>query len=147
MRLLPIALLVACATAPGTRTSEEIRVEAVTLDLMPDGRGTVGFLLDVTSRPGESCTVTRVEWKLMVQQREFAAGVTAANVLVPGGQRARVKIEEPIHFGSLGFDGRARTVPVVLRGEIVAQWSAGEEKQRFGFRTRVAVRGAPVYER
>ncbi len=152
MRLSLVAVgFAACATAPaapgGDQLSQDVRVETVTLDLSADGHGTVGFLLDVASRPGESCTVTRIEWKLMLAQREFAAGVTAASVLVPGGQRARVKVEEPIAFGSMGYDPRARTVPVVLRGEVVTQFSGGEEKQRFGFRTRVAVRGAPIYER
>ena len=151
MRAIAFFALAACATAPvaasGDQLSEEVRVETVTLDLGPEGRGTVGFLLDVAARPGESCTVTRIEWRLLLQGRDFAAGVSSASVLVPGGQRARVKVEEPVAFGSMPYDGRARTVPVVLKGEVVTQWSTGEEQQRFGFRTRVAVRGAPVLER
>ena len=146
-----LLLVVGCATtarAPsGDQLSEDVRVETVTLDLLPEGRGTVGFLLDLTARPGESCTVTRIEWRLMLSSREFAAGVSTANVLVPGGQRARVKVEEPVAFGSMAYDARARTVPVVLRGEVVTVWRSGEEKLRFGLRTRVAVRGAPVHER
>ena len=150
-RLALLVMLAGCATtAPspsGDQLSEDVRVETVTLDLTPEGKGTVGFLLDLASRPGESCTVTRIEWRLMLSSREFATGVATANVLVPGGQRARVKVEEPVAFGSMPYDNRARTVPVVLRGEVVTQWRTGEEKHRFGFRTRVAVRGAPVYER
>lgn len=150
-RLTLLLLSSACVTAPevltGDQMSDEVRVETVALDLQPEGKGSVGFLLDVAARPGESCTVTRIEWRLMLSNRDFAAGVATANVLVPGGQRARVKVEEPVAFGGMAYDGRPRTVPVVLRGEVITQWSSGEEKKSFGFRTRVAVRGAPVYER
>ena len=146
MRALLLLPLAACAT---TRAGlvDEIRVEAVALDLLSDGKGTVGFVLDLESPPGESCTVTRVEWQLKLAGRDFAAGISAANVLVPGGQRARVKIEEPVAFGGMGYDGRPRTVLVALRGLAVTQWSWGEEKQRFELNSRVAVRGAPVYDR
>jgi len=139
--------LAACATTPPGKSADDIRVETITLDLSPEGTGTVGFLLDLESPPGESCTVTRVEWQMMLAGRDFAAGVAAANVLVPGGQRARVKVEEPVAFGGMAYDGRPRTVPVALRGIAVTQWSWGEEKRRFELRTRVAVRGAPVYDR
>jgi hypothetical protein len=148
-RALLIALA-SCATAKSTpppSSADEVRVEAVALDLLPEGRGTVGFVLDLESPAGESCTVKRVEWQLSLQSRDFAAGVSSASVLVPGGQRARVKVEEPVAFGGMGYDGRARTVPVWLRGEVVTQSGRGEEKKRFAFRTRVAVRGAPVYDR
>lgn len=151
MRRVALPLLLgacaACATTAAAGRVEEIRVEAITLDLLSDGRGTVGFLLDLESPPGESCTVTRIEWQLMLAGRDFAAGVATSNVLVPGGQRARVKVEEPVAFGGMGYDGRARTVPVALRGHAVTQWSWGEEKRHFEVRTRVAVRGAPVYDR
>jgi hypothetical protein len=119
----------------------------VSLDLNPEGKGTVGFVLDLESPAGESRTVKRVEWQLWLQSRDFAAGVSASSVLVPGGQRARVQVEEPVAFGGMGYDGRARSVPVVLRGEVVVQSSSGEEKKAFGVHTRVAVRGAPVYDR
>ena len=121
-------LLVACATTPRGAGEDDVRVETVTLDLLPEGTGTVGFLLDLQSPPGESCTVTRVEWQMMLAGRDFAAGVAAANVLVPGGQHARVKVEEPVAFGGMAYDGRARTVPVALRGIAVTQWSSGEQK-------------------
>jgi hypothetical protein len=144
-----LLLALACRTGPeaATATAGEVRVETVTLDLMPDGRGTVGFVLDLESPPQESCTVTKVEWQLMVMSREFAAGVSSANVLVPGGQHARVRIEEPVAFGGMGFDARPRTVPVALKGEVVTLWRSGEERKRFTFSTRVAVRGAPVWDR
>ncbi len=142
-----VLALAACATTPAGKSADDVRVETVTLDLLPEGTGTVGFLLDLESPPGESCTVTRVEWQMMLAGRDFAAGVASANVLVPGGQRARVKVEEPVAFGGMAYDGRARTVPVALRGTAVTQWSWGEEKRHFELRTRVAVRGAPVYDR
>lgn len=147
MKRALLLALASCATTPQGASSEGVRVETVTLDLLPDGRGTVGFLLDLESRPGESCTVTRVEWRLQLSSRDFAAGVASANVLVPGGQHARVKVEEPVAFGGMGYDGRARTVPVTLTGTVSARWSTGEEKKKFAYRTRVAVRGAPVYDR
>lgn len=150
MRPLPAAcvlVLGACATTPAGRGAEEIRVETVTLDLLPEGTGTVGFLLELESPPGESCTVTRVEWQMMLGGRDFAAGVASANVLVPGGQHARVRVEEPVAFGGMAYDGRARTIPVALRGHALTQWSWGEAKRHFELRTRVAVRGAPVYDR
>ena len=141
--------LAACATsspAPG-ELSAAVRVETVTLDLLPEGKGSVGFLLDVQAKPNETRTVTRVEWQLKVQGREFAAGVASANVMVPGGDHARVKIEEPVAFGGMAYDGRARTLPVALRGELVTDGVGGEERLRFAMQTRVAVRGAPVYDR
>jgi hypothetical protein len=144
----PLFLLAACKSAPQARdVSEDVRVEGIALDLHPEGKGTIGFALDLEARPGESCTVTRVEWELMLSERAFASGVASANVLVPGGQHAQVKIEEPVAFGGMGYDGRPRTVMVSLRGEVVTQWRWGEERKRFSHRTRVAVRGAPVYDR
>jgi len=151
MRLLAVLVLAACAacaTGPApANVAEDVRVETIALDLLPEGKGTVGFVLDLEARPQESCTVTRVEWQLLLQSREFAAGIAASNVLVPGGQHARVRVEEPVAFGGMAYDARARTVPISLRGEVVTQWRWGEEKKRFALTTRVAVRGAPVYDR
>ncbi|MBK7860925.1 MAG: hypothetical protein IPJ65_20435 [Archangiaceae bacterium] len=146
---LALALLCAsCASGPQpAAVSDEVQVETVTLDLLPEGHGTIGFVLQLASPAGESCTVTRVEWELQLQSRDFATGLSTANVLVPGGQRARVTVEEPVAFGGMGYDGRARTVPVALRGVVFTQWSGGETKRPFSFRTRVAVRGAPLYDR
>ena len=139
----------ACRSGPEApaRVAADVRVETVALDLFPEGKGTVGFVLDLEARAQESYTVTRVEWELLLQSREFAAGVASSSVLVPGGQHARVKVEEPVAFGGMAYDARARTVPVSLRGEVVTQWRLGEERKRFALTTRVAVRGAPVYDR
>jgi hypothetical protein len=52
-----------------------------------------------------------------------------------------------VAFGGMGFDARARTVPVALKGEVVTLWRTGEERRHFALDTRVPVRGAPVWDR
>ena len=96
MRLALLGVFSACATTPAAGRADEVRVEAIALDLLSDGKGTVGFVLDLESPAGESCTVTRVEWQMMLAGRDFAAGVTSTNVLVPGGQSAYATSEYSI---------------------------------------------------
>jgi hypothetical protein len=145
-----LLLFIACKSGPearGPTAASDVRVESISLDLLPEGRGTVGFVLDLESPPQESCTVTKVEWQLLLMSREFAAGVSSSNVLVPGGQHAQVKIDEQVAFGGMAFDARPRSVPVALKGDVVTLWRSGEERKHFAFNTRVSVRGAPVWDR
>src|SRR3954462_6902726 len=135
-------VLAACATGPAPRViSEDVQVETVTLALQPEGKGTVGFLLDIAARPRAACTISRVEWRLLLHEHDFAAGLASSGVGVPAGERSRVSVREPVAFGGMGYDGRPRTVPVTLEGTVFAACGRGEEKKGFAYRTRVAVRG------
>jgi hypothetical protein len=148
MRRVCLLAFAACATLPAKPfVSEDVLVETVALDLQSDGKGTVGFLLEVAAREKAQCTVRRVEWHLQLQEHDFAAGLASAYVVIPAADRARVKVEEPVAFGGMAYDGRSRTVPVTLNGAVIAECGRGEERKAFGYRTRVAVRGAPVYDR
>jgi hypothetical protein len=66
---------------------------------------------------------------------------------VRAGGSTPVSIDAPISFGAMGFDARARTLPVALRGEVLIRWPWGEETRAFSTQGRVAVRGAPSWER
>lgn len=141
----------ACATTPDGApppVSEDIKVETITVELLPEGRGSVGFVLDVKGHDDERGKVVRVEWELQLQGHDFAAGVATASVDLDAARHTRLMLEEPVVFGNMAFDARPRTVPVSVRGTVITRWPySPDEKKAFAYTTRVAVRGAPVWER
>ena len=112
VRPLLLVSLRLCATTPATGAPlDDVQVETVTLDLGPEGKGTVGFLLEVAAQP---------ERRLHRHPGRVAAARAGARLRrrargrprVRAGCRARPRhaIQEPVAFGGMGYDGRAHTM-------------------------------------